>query len=159
MIAGVFFSSPNSLSKGMDNMEPKIVQLDAFSVAGFQTFGNPMNGTFGKMWSILFESGIKIENHTNSEFSYGIESYTEEFDTEKKWFYLAGVEVSSLEKIPTAMSGKVIPANTYAVFEYKGKISSKLGELFGYIYGEWLPKSGYVIAGSYDFECYGKEFK
>ena len=58
-----------------------------------------------------------------------------------------------------SMSAKVIPANTYAVFEYKGAITPELGKLFKYIYSEWLPSSGYAIAGPYDFERYGKMFK
>ena len=46
-------SASYAMCKSEKNMEPKIVELDEFSVVGFQTFANPAEGAFGKMWGIL----------------------------------------------------------------------------------------------------------
>ena len=71
---------------------------------------------------------------------------------------MAGQEVDNLNSIPTSMTGKVIPAHTYAVFTSKGTRKDLL-KMFQYAYHEWLPKSKYEIADWYDFEYYDERFK
>lgn len=56
------------------------------------------------------------------------------------------------------MVGKVVPSSRYAVYTHKGSGES-LRETYDYIYGSWLPKSGYEINGiKYDFELYDERF-
>ena len=139
-------------------MSPRIVELDGFHVVGMQTFGSPADGSFPNMWSALFNFEGSIPNIANDMVSYGIETYTKEHHTQGKWFYMAGRQVEDLSNVPVQMSAKHIPPNKYAVFVYKGSITSRLGEQFQYIYKEWLPKSGYELAGPFDFEKYDKRF-
>ena len=139
-------------------MEPKITELNEFKVVGLQTYGNPANGDFASMCGITKGVAININKLTNDNEIYGIETYTEEFRTENKWFYMIGREVSDFSYVPEPMTTMVIPKNTYAVFKYKGAITPKLGEIVNYIYNVWLPSSGYVHAGPYDFEKYGEDF-
>lgn len=146
------------LTEAGQAVEPRIVDLKEFHVVGMQTFGHPANGDFSKMWAALFGCDDEVPNLINKTVSYGVGSYTKEYFVEGKWFYLAGREVANLSKVLPQMSGKTLPENKYAVFEYKGPISSDLAKLFHYIYKEWLPSSGYVLAGPYDFEKYGEQF-
>ena len=53
----------------------------------------------------------------------------------------------------------ILPANRYAIFTHKGKLPGRITETFGYIYGEWLPRSGYKQAAPCDFERYDARFK
>ena len=140
------------------SIEPKIVELKAFNVVGMQTFGNPVDGDFDKMWNVLLNFNEEIPHLMNKTVSYGVGTYTQEHYSDDKWFYLAGREVSSLSDVSLQMVGKQIPANQYAVFEYKGAISPELGAFFQHIYKQWLPTSGYTLAGPYDFEKYGEKF-
>jgi AraC family transcriptional regulator len=94
----------------------------------------------------------------NEKVGYGVEFYTEEFQKEKKWFYMACGGVENLNNIPATMVGKIIPAHTYAVFTHKGLLRD-LGKTFQYVYHEWLPNSKYKIGDCYDFELYDERFK
>ncbi len=139
-------------------LNPSFETLPAFTVAGMETFDNPADRAFGKMWTMLMGSPHRIPHCTNNQIAYGIEVYTEEMKNERKWFYLAGYEVDDLVNLPVVFSVKVIPENTYAVFEYKGAITEELFNTFQKIYQEWLPDSGFELAGSYDFERYDERF-
>ena len=138
-------------------MEPKIVELPQFYVFGVSVYGDGESGLFTKAWDIFLRIRKDLK-WKNEKVGYGIEFYTEEFQKEKKWFYIAGQEVDNLDNIPTSMTGKVIPAHAYAVFTSKGS-REELIKMFHYAYHEWLPKSKYEIADWYDFEYYDERFK
>ncbi|HTF80639.1 MAG TPA: GyrI-like domain-containing protein [Cytophagales bacterium] len=73
----------------------------------------------------------------------------------EKW---AAVEVSDLEDMPEGMSSMVLPAGLYAVFLHKGPASA--GPLsFQYIFGTWLPSSGYLLDDRPQFELLGAKYK
>jgi AraC family transcriptional regulator len=138
-------------------MEPRMVELPKFCVIGVSVYGDGESGVFTKAWDIFLRIRKNLK-WKNENVGYGIEFYTEEFQKEKKWFYIAGQEVDDLESMPTSMTGKIIPANTYAVFTSKGT-TKELVKMFHYAYHEWLPGSRYEIADWYDFEYYDERFK
>jgi AraC family transcriptional regulator len=138
-------------------MEPRIVELPQFYVVGVGVFGDGKSGLFPKAWDIYMRKQKDMQLK-KPNVGYGVEYYTEEFEKEHKWFYMACGEVESLNNIPSSMVGKVIPAHKYAVFTSKGS-TSELHKIFQYVYHEWLPKSKYKIADWFDFEYYDERFK
>lgn len=76
---------------------------------------------------------------------------------EDEFYYLAGLEVSSLDQVPEGMTARRVPAATYAVFTHTGPLD-RLGETMRYIYGTWLPTAGYEQAEGPDLELYDKRF-
>jgi len=140
-------------------MEPKIVNLGPINIVGVQVVGSPADGSFGKTWPVLFERNSELPSRIGMNVSYGVQSYSQELMKQGKWKYTAGLEVSEKENIPAGMALISIPSSQYAVFEYKGVISPELGQFFQHIYKKWLPESGYVIEGKYDFERYDSRFK
>ncbi|UCG30984.1 MAG: AraC family transcriptional regulator [candidate division WOR-3 bacterium] len=138
-------------------MEPKIIELPQFFVIGVVVYGNSDSGLFPKAWDIYMKLQKKL-TLKNPGVGYGVEFYTEEFLKEKKFYYMACGEVHDLKDIPANMVGKVIPANSYAVFTSKGGVN-ELSKTFQYVYHEWLPKAKYEIADPYDFELYDERFK
>src|SRR6185436_4882693 len=88
----------------------------------------------------------------------GVETYPTDFHTIRKWFYLAGIQVTTLDAVPLALVGKILPANRYAVFSHEGTLPGRLCETFQSIYQQWLPQSGLKLAGAYDFERYDARF-
>jgi AraC family transcriptional regulator len=138
-------------------MEPKIVELPQFSVIGVAVYGDGKSGLFPLAWDMYMRK-IKNISLKNPNIAYGVEYYTEEFEKEHKWFYMACGEVADLRSVPASMVGKVIPAHKYAVFTSKGS-ASELQKVFQYAYHEWLPKSKYKIADWFDFEYYDDRFK
>lgn len=72
----------------------------------------------------------------------------------EKW---AAIEVSDFEHVPDGMESLLLPEGLYAVFHYKG--SSMDTRIFQYIFGEWLPKSGYQLNNRPHFEVLGEKYK
>jgi len=72
---------------------------------------------------------------------------------ESHFSYIAGVEVGRLNNIPQGMFLKNIPPAKYAVFTHKGPLS-RLKNTYNYIYGAWLPYSGYELAELDTIEVY-----
>jgi AraC family transcriptional regulator len=138
-------------------MEPRIIELPQLCVIGVAVYGDGKSGLFPHAWDIYMRM-IKNINLKNSNVAYGVEYYTEEFEQEHKWFYMACGEVEDLNNIPSSMVGKVIPAHKYAVFTSKGLLDA-LHKTFQGAYHEWLPRSRYKIADWYDFERYDERFK
>jgi len=72
-----------------------------------------------------------------------------------KW---AAVEVSSVEQIPAGMETFTIPGGQYAVFVHRGG-PGNAANTFGYIFGTWLPSSGFVLDHRPHFEILGEKYK
>jgi AraC family transcriptional regulator len=83
-------------------------------------------------------------------------SYFNEFDPERQFEKWAAVEVSEFEEIPANMSSLILPAGLYAVFRYKGPSSDP--SIFQFIYGTWLPGSGYTLDHRPHFEILGENY-
>jgi AraC family transcriptional regulator len=71
--------------------------------------------------------------------------------------YLAGVEVSSFEALPTELTQLTITPQRYAVFAHDGHIS-EISRTWMDIFAVWLPQSGCEVAPAPSFECYGEAF-
>ncbi|GAB3521794.1 GyrI-like domain-containing protein [Photobacterium alginatilyticum] len=139
-------------------MEPRIVELNEIQVTGIQVLASPESGEFGKTWPKLFERYNEIDPLDGLKSWYGVQSYDKELMSQGIWKYTAGTESKAGIKTPIGMETLHLPKSKYAVFEYHGAISPKLGETFGYIYREWLPNSEYNPAGMFDFERYDERF-
>jgi AraC family transcriptional regulator len=71
--------------------------------------------------------------------------------------YIAGVPVSSADKIPAGMDSRTIPAGQFAVVTHRGPID-KLRDTVREIYRVWLPQSPWQHAQIADIELYDHRF-
>jgi AraC family transcriptional regulator len=138
-------------------MEPQIVKKEGMLIAGAVFFGSPEGGEFGKTWDRFMAIEKQISGGTEPPVAYGVEMYGKEFETEKRWTYLAGMQVSDLNCLPPGAVGVALPATTYAVFTSKGGLEM-IPKTFQHAYNEWLPASGYEMAFPFDFELYDQRF-
>ena len=92
---------------------------------------------------------ISLQVYKNNHFSAF--SLHDEFE---KW---ACVEVSHFAKIPQGMEALTLQDGLYAVFKYTG--SSNDPRIFEYIYGTWIPDSGYILHHRPHFEVLGNKYK
>ena len=76
---------------------------------------------------------------------------TNEFE---KW---ATVEVSDFDNVPNGMETFTLISGLYAVFDYKGPGTDN--SIFQYIFGTWLPSSGYDLDQRPHFEILGEKYK
>lgn len=140
------------------NNEPAFRNKGAFKIVGIERYTGNGIPAIREAWAEFGKRSQEIQHVTGAE-AYGIEDYSRDFDMNKggfpKYYYIAGLEVDSLADMPEGMKSKEIPAANYAVFTYNGPIDG-LPKFFGYIYAEWMPKSGYSMDPklSLDFEYY-----
>jgi AraC family transcriptional regulator len=138
--------------------DPSFRTKEAFKIVGIERYTSNGIPSIREAWDQFGKRSQEIQ-HVVGPAAHGIEDYSRDFDRNKggfpKYFYIASLEVNTLADIPAGMVGKEIPSANYAVFSYNGPIDS-LHEFFGFIYGEWMPKSGYSMDPklSLDFERY-----
>jgi AraC family transcriptional regulator len=71
--------------------------------------------------------------------------------------YLAGVEVSSFDGLPGALTQLRLAPQRYAVFAHAGHVSA-ISQTWMDIYEGWLPTSGRIPVAAPSFECYDEAF-
>jgi AraC family transcriptional regulator len=104
----------------------------------------------------------EIRNKLNAEL-ISVEIYDQNLDFKdfnpntvfEKW---AAVEVLAFEEIPENMETLTLTGGLYAVFLYKGA-ANECASTFRYIFGTWLPASGYSLDNRPHFEVMGEKYK
>ena len=118
------------------------------------------NKTF-LLWNSFMKLKGEIKNTIGSDL-YAVQiyegDYFENFNPQKEFLKMAGVEVNSLENISDEMEAYVLETGKYAVFNYQGN-PNKGGEAFQYIFQEWLPNSGFSLDNRPHFEILGAKYK
>ena len=134
-------------------MEPKFVELEAFTVMGILIHEMPDKVNYKAVWEDQFMPHHEaILAQSTDKAYYGV------------WFphhddgipdYVAGMAVTANAVAPTGINTRQVPASRYAVFECT---METIGQTYGYIYGTWLDASPYEFApGCADFEYYPPE--
>lgn len=83
--------------------------------------------------------------------------YFTTFDPARPFDKWAALEVSALTTLPAGMAHFHLPAGTYAVFHYQGPGGDP--SIFQYIFGTWLPTSGYALADRPHFELLPPDYQ
>jgi AraC family transcriptional regulator len=67
------------------------------------------------------------------------------------------IAVATRQPCPSSLSEMTVPASTWAVFEVIGPMPKAMQEMWGRIFAEWFPTSGYDHAKTPELElyCYG----
>ncbi|WP_373898241.1 GyrI-like domain-containing protein [Haloimpatiens sp. FM7315] len=134
--------------------KPTIVKKSAFKIIGMKYFGKNQKDEIKALWNQFYNRKEEIQNKIEGSKYYGI---CQLFSGSSKFSYIASVIVKNTECIPKEMVSKIIPCSQYAVFSHKGSLNS-LGQTYGYIYGVWLPNSGYEHSTLPDIEEYIGEY-
>lgn len=133
-------------------LEPRMEEGKALVIAGVSgRYGKATLGDIPRLWE-LFDSCRKDLKKAVDGVTYGVCSNPKggEFD------YLAGVQVANKHDVPGNFTALEIPARRYAVFPHYGPVQA-LEQTYERILYEWLPTSGYTVAGE-DFERYSADF-
>lgn len=67
-------------------------------------------------------------------------------------------EVASFDELPENMESFLLSGGLYAVFLHRGHPAS-FPQTLGYIFGQWLPSSGYTLDHRPHFELLGEKYK
>lgn len=149
------------LQRGV-TMEPKIVELDAFTVVGMRYFGDNKNQEIAQLWGECNkqcrEDG-SCGRHANAKPGSPCLGVCSMISGEKEKFeYIVGVMVENTDQVGQGYVTKVVPAQKYAVFTHRGSLET-LKDTFSYAYSTWLPNSGYELGDGPDLEWYDERFK
>lgn len=142
-------------------MEPKIETLTEKKLIGKRVLMTLGNNKTQQLWQSFMPRHKEITNRVGTHlFSMQVYASQQNFanitlDTElEKW---AAVEVSDFLGVPAEMETYTLPGGLYAVFNYKGLSTDP--SIFHYIFGTWLPASGYTIDARPHFEILGEKYK
>ena len=134
----------------------RFIHKAAFYVVGLEAdiHYNTGEGTspIGNLWKRWNTESIgqTIPDQVSPGICYGL-THSETVDGMAK--YMVGVEVSTLENLPTGLIARKFEACDRAVFDITLKILWT-GEFWRTFYTKWLPESGYVLPDSQIRESY-----
>jgi AraC family transcriptional regulator len=105
-------------------------------------------------WREFYQQvGPACKRDWTSSPCFGIALNTKDQLISSSMSYLACKAASELKELPKGSSEFHLPANHYAVFAITASIS-QIQKFVDYIYGIWLPNSGYERSNGYDFEAF-----
>jgi AraC family transcriptional regulator len=145
----------------MHMAEPRIEALPEKKLAGKRMTMSFANNKTREVWQAFMPRRTEISNAIGSEL-YSVEVYTQgffdRFDPTKEFEKWAAVEVSDPGSTPSELEIITIPQGLYAVFTHRGP-ATEGPKTYGYIFQEWLPKSGFVLEPRPHFALMGEKYK
>jgi len=142
-------------------MTPEIKTLTEKLLVGLNLEMSIADNRTAELWRSLMMRRNEIPNNKDSNL-YSLQAYPENFFAPfhpttrfTKW---AAVEVSGAGNIPAGMELLRLSGGLYAVFHYRGHPRNG-AQTFQYIYGSWLPHSGYELDNRPHFEILGEKYQ
>lgn len=144
------------------NNEPRIEGLSEKKLLGMHLSMSYADNRTGELWRSFMMRRKEIKNAVSSEL-YSMQIYPSTYDFQsfdphavfEKW---AAAEVFDYNGIPQGMEPYILPGGLYAVFIHQGAAATA-SEAFRYIFGTWLPHSGYTLDNRPHFEVLGEKYK
>jgi AraC family transcriptional regulator len=142
-------------------MEPRIETLTAKKLIGKRLVMSLSENKTSALWRSFMPRRKEIQNQIGSEL-YSLQvydpAYFSNFNPTREFVKWAAVEVSAVDLVPEEMETFMLPGGLYAVFLHKGAASTG-PDTFQYIFGTWLPNSGYELDDRPHFELLGEKYK
>jgi predicted transcriptional regulator YdeE len=142
-------------------MEPRIMELQEFSVIGIQVRTSNAKevtggGAIPKQWARFFSEGItdKIPNKVDSTIYAVYTNYASDYNGE--YDFIIGMKVSSVSDVPRGMVAKTVPRGKYAVVASEmGPVAQVVPKAWQQVYSLDANKHlGGTRAYKADFELY-----
>lgn len=134
-------------------IEPKIILDKAYKLIGMKEMLKPGSDEIKNLWNTFTSRKSEVKNVIAPNIELGICEYMPNITDESEFSYFAGIEVTDFCDVPKLMLGKTITNSKYAVFTHKGPLTM-LKDTYNFIYGVWLPQSGYELAEADTIELY-----
>jgi AraC family transcriptional regulator len=141
------------------DMEPEIVEIDAFIVAGMrERFDGDTKHGIPELWQRFVPILHEIPHQRPG--TYGV--CTNPNHEDGSFDYVAGVAIDGVDELPSGTIAESLPRQTYAVFRHHTRspnLHAELQPTLHFIWGTWLATSAYEYAGGPDFERYPPDFE
>lgn len=140
-------------------MEPRIEILKEKKLVGMKLTMSLSENKTHLLWKSFMPRRKEIKNNISTDLismkvhkgTLKPEDFYQEFD---KW---SAVEVTDFNNVPDNMESFILNEGVYAVFPYKGLSTDN--NIFIYIFGTWLPNSGYILDNRPQFEILGEKYR
>ncbi len=136
-------------------LKPNHIERKAFFVEGLSTQADRNPIELQNLWNVFKDFQRTIKNRVQPKKFYGI-SFSPSEEQNQAVFYMAAVEVDSIDSMQPGSVVKQIPTMTCASFIHKGPFKD-LSLTLDYIYHTWLPKSGCRLTFPFEIESFGPE--
>jgi len=142
-------------------MTPKIVTAQERKLVGKRRAMSLTENKTYELWKNFRSEDSRINNRLGKNY-FSVQNfpsdYFRKFDPQTVFEKWAAVEVSKDYKVPEGFESLTLPAGLYAVFHYVGS-SVDAENIFQFIYGTWLPESGFQLDSRPHFEVLGEKYK
>lgn len=141
-------------------MQIEIKTIGQKKLAGKRLTMSLAQNKTGELWrDFMSRRGEITNNLTNELISMQVypAAYFAEFSPVKEFEKWAAVEVIDFNHVPAGMETCLLPGGLYVVFHYRGLSTDS--SIFQFIFGRWLPGSGYVLDDRPHFEVLGEKYK
>jgi AraC family transcriptional regulator len=138
----------------------RIETISSKKLIGFSLKMSLVNNKTFELWSKFMPRRKEIKNAIGSDL-YSMQVFDanyNQFDPQSTFEKWAAIEVTDFENAPIDVETFILPAGKYAVFLHKGPASEGY-KTFQYIFGTWLPNSGYELDNRPHFEILGEKYK
>lgn len=136
-------------------MEPTFVETEERLVVGLMaSFNDETKNKIPELWQAFVPRMSEISGQVPG-VTFGV-CFPAALG-EDSFDYMAGVAVEEVADLPEGLVARVIPAHRYAVFTHTigdDSLHNDLQKTMQFIYGTWLPNSGFELARVPDFELY-----
>lgn len=141
-------------------MIPKMTAAAARLLVGKKLIMSLINNKTTILWKSFMPEQRTITGKVNNDLVSATiypPGYFEHFNPQNEFEKWAAVEVGDPgNNIPGNMELFVVPGGLYAVFDYKGPAGDSA--VYEYIFGTWLPASGYILDGRPHLEIMGAKY-
>ncbi len=137
--------------KGVVEMNYRIEQKASFNIVGIKRRFSHVEGlgeNIGKMWR---EIPSKTIGQIAGLGDGLVAVYSGMYEDNTTDYYIASI---TEQDCPESMSKLAIPTLTWAIFEITGPMPTAMAEIWGRIFSEWFPTSGYEHAEAPEVEWY-----
>jgi AraC family transcriptional regulator len=145
----------------MTNMDYRIENTGQKKLIGKRMKMSLANDKTWELWHSFMTRRKEIINAAGEDLfnvKFYDPNYLDRFNPDGEFDKMAAIEVTDIAAIPDGMESVTIPNGLYAVFTYKGA-ANEGAKAFQYIFGTWLPNSGYVLDNRPHFDLLGEKYK
>ncbi|MCI0711704.1 MAG: helix-turn-helix domain-containing protein [Chloroflexi bacterium] len=138
--------------QGGNDMDYRIVEKEAFYITGIMKqvwlVYEGVNPEIAAMWTSLTEDDIRALKALSNVEPRGLVSASVNFEEGRAEGTQLDQYIGVATSEPRADRWHVlaVPASTWAVFTVRGKFPDALQNVWGRIYSEWFPMSGYQVS-------------
>ena len=141
-------------------VEPTIVKVKPKTLVGMSLNMSLVNNQTFNLWNRFKPISNQIKHRVGEGF-YSLQLYPKNyfapFSPKTEFIKWAAIEVEISEDLPPNMQTLQLEGGSYAQFTYKGTVKD-YPQTAQYIFGKWLPESGYQLDDKPHFEILGNKY-